>query len=486
MSVCSLKHPYSLLYSVLNLIIENRIQLFIHTREMLRSLVSKLFLWICFFEIGQANISFPPCIRIKGDISDQDVDTNRIIQQPFAFHEHDDTPNIPRYISEVFEYEFIFSNAKQFKWFLIPLGTTANQAYLKALAPTTTEGVVMKNPLLVEKSGWKIYTDAKWQEVISTIKIIEDNGCQIAEQQSNQASGISNQNEQASNQTPQVSNQNEQWFNQDVLTTTPVTNQKQEVSTEVSGLSISALPTTGETTARSTTRAKTSTAPISDFEFLPPMRPTWGQWSEWNECSKSCGEGTRSQSRKCNAKGPFYFPGIPMGCNGGDTKHQICFITCEERKSTVSPVIEITTKATDQTTSSCKLVHYAVSYTFHNGAAKCPHFGSGWRYPPSKFQGRGTFDNFWIGARQTDGKWVDEFNQNIPEPNFVPARRKGKMDLQPVGATASSDICLYWKGGYILAGPCDKTRIVICCEPSAIASIEISQGKYYHTISRNY
>ena len=225
---------------------------------------------------------------------------------------------------------------------------------------------------------------------------------------------------------------------------------------------------------------------ISYLEILPPMRPTWGEWSEWSECSKSCGEGTRSQSRKCIAKGPWNFLGIPRDCDGGDTKHQSCFITCVKEKSTVSPAIEIGTKATDQTTLSCELVHYAVSYTFHNGVAKCPQFGSGWRYPPSKFQRYGTFNNFWIAARQTGGKWVDEFNQDIAEPDFVPARRKRKMDLLPVGDTVSSDICLYWQSGYILAGPCDATRIVICCEPSATASIEIAQGKNYHTISRKY
>ena len=235
---------------------------------MLWSFVSKLFLWIWCFEIGQANISFPPCIRIKGNISDQDVDTNRIIQHPFAFHERNDTPNIPRYISEVFEYEFIFSDGKQSKWFLIPQGTKVNQAYLRALAPTTPDGVVMKNPLLVEESGWKIYTDAKWQEVISTIKILEDNGCKLSQQQSNQVPGNSNQNEQVSNQRPQVSNQDEQWFKQDVLTTTPVTNQKQESSTEVSGLPISALPTTEVTTARSTKIALTTTAPTITPECI--------------------------------------------------------------------------------------------------------------------------------------------------------------------------------------------------------------------------
>ena len=229
---------------------------------MLRSLVSKLFPWINIFGIGQANISFPPCIKIKGNISDQDVDTNRIIQQPFAFHERNDKPNIPRYISEVFEYEFIYSDGKQSKWFLIPQGTTVNQAYLKALAPITPDGVVMKNPLLVEENGWKIYTDAKWQEVISTIKILEDNGCKLSQQQSNQVPENSNQNEQVSNQR-QVSNQVEQWFKQDVLTTTPVTNQKQESSTEVSGLPISALPSTEVTTARSTTIALTTAPTIT-------------------------------------------------------------------------------------------------------------------------------------------------------------------------------------------------------------------------------
>lgn len=29
------------------------------------------------------------------------------------------------------------------------------------------------------------------------------------------------------------------------------------------------------------------------------VRGTWGMWSSWNECSRSCGTGVQSQSREC-------------------------------------------------------------------------------------------------------------------------------------------------------------------------------------------
>ena len=44
-----------------------------------------------------------------------------------------------------------------------------------------------------------------------------------------------------------------------------------------------------------------------------------GSWSEWNECTRTCGGGTQEKNRTCF--GP-YFGGLP--CDGDEIKTQAC------------------------------------------------------------------------------------------------------------------------------------------------------------------
>lgn len=50
-----------------------------------------------------------------------------------------------------------------------------------------------------------------------------------------------------------------------------------------------------------------------------PVDGKWSKWSDWEECSKTCGGGTRSRSRNC--EGPF-FGG--KDCNGEPTETENC------------------------------------------------------------------------------------------------------------------------------------------------------------------
>ena len=76
---------------------------------MLRSIIPNLSFWIHIFGFGLADqilsidsvsdVNFPPCIRIKGDISGEDIETHGIIEQKFVFNRRNDNPDIPRYVS---------------------------------------------------------------------------------------------------------------------------------------------------------------------------------------------------------------------------------------------------------------------------------------------------------------------------------------------------------------------------------------------------
>ena len=44
----------------------------------------------------------------------------------------------------------------------------------------------------------------------------------------------------------------------------------------------------------------------------------WGSWQPWSRCSKTCGGGSQSRSRRCNTSGGG------SGCSGRDTMTQRC------------------------------------------------------------------------------------------------------------------------------------------------------------------
>ena len=53
--------------------------------------------------------------------------------------------------------------------------------------------------------------------------------------------------------------------------------------------------------------------------FLFSVDGFWMEWSEWNECTRTCGGGTQEKNRTCF--GP-YFGGLP--CDGDEIKTQAC------------------------------------------------------------------------------------------------------------------------------------------------------------------
>uniref|UniRef100_A0ABM0M4D4 Hemicentin-1-like n=1 Tax=Saccoglossus kowalevskii TaxID=10224 RepID=A0ABM0M4D4_SACKO len=57
-----------------------------------------------------------------------------------------------------------------------------------------------------------------------------------------------------------------------------------------------------------------------------PVDGKWGPWSPWNECSETCGEGTETRTRQCNNPAP---KDGGLQCLGSDVQSQMCKIqTC--------------------------------------------------------------------------------------------------------------------------------------------------------------
>ncbi|EUB62928.1 Hemicentin-1 [Echinococcus granulosus] len=54
-----------------------------------------------------------------------------------------------------------------------------------------------------------------------------------------------------------------------------------------------------------------------------PINGSWGQWSAWSHCSKSCGGGIRRRTRQCNNPSPR-FGGAPCQPQGGDSETTEC------------------------------------------------------------------------------------------------------------------------------------------------------------------
>ncbi|XP_062609288.1 A disintegrin and metalloproteinase with thrombospondin motifs adt-1-like [Saccostrea cucullata] len=52
-----------------------------------------------------------------------------------------------------------------------------------------------------------------------------------------------------------------------------------------------------------------------------PIHGSWSSWSEWNTCSKSCGNGTKDRSRDCNNPTPMYGGDF---CNGSSMNTTLC------------------------------------------------------------------------------------------------------------------------------------------------------------------
>lgn len=189
---------------------------------MLRSAIPNLSIWVYIFGFGLgdeilsidsvSDVDFPACIRIKGDISDQDIDTHGIIDQKFVFNKRNDKPDKPRYVSSDGKYSFKFNNEydNDFQWFLIPRGANLVNAYLKTPAPYIG-AILSKNPFIIADCAWKIYTDQIWQSVTNRINV---ESCEESKQQVQQTKECleSNSKPQISNQVPQGSNQVQQGY----------------------------------------------------------------------------------------------------------------------------------------------------------------------------------------------------------------------------------------------------------------------------------
>ena len=184
-----------------------QIELYLHSREMLRSIIPNLSFWIHIFEFGNADVNFPSCIRIKGDIHHQDIDTNRIIDQKFSFNRRNDKPEIPRYLSSDGNYVFKFNEGfeNDFQWFLIEKAANLITAYLKTPAPNVG-AVLDRNPLIISGDTWKIYTNFQWQAVINPINVISCEPQQVQQtEESDQVSEKSTQSSSYQASSPTIS-----------------------------------------------------------------------------------------------------------------------------------------------------------------------------------------------------------------------------------------------------------------------------------------
>ncbi|XP_029473326.1 LOW QUALITY PROTEIN: hemicentin-1 [Rhinatrema bivittatum] len=52
-----------------------------------------------------------------------------------------------------------------------------------------------------------------------------------------------------------------------------------------------------------------------------PVHGTWGPWSSWGSCSETCGKGTQARLRLCNNPPPSF---NGLHCDGPDTQIQVC------------------------------------------------------------------------------------------------------------------------------------------------------------------
>lgn len=58
-------------------------------------------------------------------------------------------------------------------------------------------------------------------------------------------------------------------------------------------------------------------------ELCPPQTGGWSQWTEWSQCSKSCGKGIKQRQRECN--NPIPLNGGKL-CAGPNSEIEMCYI----------------------------------------------------------------------------------------------------------------------------------------------------------------
>lgn len=60
-----------------------------------------------------------------------------------------------------------------------------------------------------------------------------------------------------------------------------------------------------------------------NYIILAPINGHWGKWSEWTSCDVTCGQGTKTRTRKCDDP-PARNGGIE--CVGPDSNEAFCLM----------------------------------------------------------------------------------------------------------------------------------------------------------------
>ena len=63
-----------------------------------------------------------------------------------------------------------------------------------------------------------------------------------------------------------------------------------------------------------------TTTTTTDEDLFPQPEPnTWGEWSSWTDCSRSCGRGRQSRMRECKLEGKAI-----IDCTGNRVEVRLC------------------------------------------------------------------------------------------------------------------------------------------------------------------
>lgn len=62
---------------------------------------------------------------------------------------------------------------------------------------------------------------------------------------------------------------------------------------------------------------------MKNILLAAPIDGHWGRWSSWSACSKTCGDGTKHRTRKCNDPMPA---NSGKSCSGDDKQQEACIV----------------------------------------------------------------------------------------------------------------------------------------------------------------
>ena len=113
-----------------------------------------------------------------------------------------------------------------------------------------------------------------------------------------------------------------------------------------------------------------------------------------------------------------------------------------------------TAKSNDDMMPPCQIIP---KNTFHNGAQECKNLGLRFPTPVDIDQIGIKNAKFWIGARNVNGKWKDEFNRSIDPIDKTSSKSIWNIFGIPY------DFCLYFEADKIQRLSCHQTKPVVCC-----------------------